>query len=384
MARESEIIPAKAGILTEPQQDPRFRGDFNHMQRALMLARTHLGQTWPNPAVGAVVVKDDAIIGEGFTARGGRPHAEPQALAKAGEAARGATLYVSLEPCAHQGKTPPCTDAIIAAGISRVVIACGDPNPLVGGKGIAKLRETGIEVVLGVCEQEARELNRGFISAVEQKCPYVMMKVATSADEKIAYPPLPLGEGRGEGSPHPNLLPKGEGIKYITGEAARTEVHRLRSEFDAILTGIGTVLADDPLLTVRAPGLEHKSPVRIVLDRSHRLPRGSNLSKTIDVSALWVLGSKTIPEALGTMAEKGITRVMVEAGQKLNTAMLESGMVDTLYWFKAPHTIGEDGLSVVEGSLKERLSGWTKVSETMFDRDMLEIYEKDGSQSQLG
>ncbi len=240
-----------------------------------------------------------------------------------------------------------------------MVIACGDPNPLVGGKGIAKLREAGIEVVLGVCEQEARELNRGFISAVEQKRPYVMMKVATSADEKIA----------------------GGNDRWITGEAARTEVHRLRSEFDAILTGIGTVLADDPLLTVRAPGLEHKSPVRIVLDRSHRLPRGSNLSKTIDVSALWVLGSKTIPEALGTMAEKGITRVMVEAGQKLNTAMLESGMVDTLYWFKAPHNIGEDGLSVVEGSLKECLAAWTKVSETMFDRDMLEIYEKDGSQS---
>ena len=333
--------------------------DSTYMKAALSLARTNLGQTWPNPAVGAVVVSGDEIVGEGFTARGGRPHAEPQALAKAGERARSATLYVSLEPCAHQGKTPPCTDAIIAAGITRVVIGCGDPNPLVGGKGIAKLREAGIEVALGVCEQEARDLNRGFISAVEQKRPYVMMKVATSADEKIAS--------------HAEAHKREGG--WITGEEARAEVHRLRSDFDAILTGIGTVLADDPLLTVRAPGLQHKSPVRVVLDRSHRLPRSSNLSKTIDVSSLWVLGSKTIPDALATMAEKGITRVMVEAGQKLNTAMLESGMVDTLYWFKAPHTIGEQGLSVVEGSLKERLAGWKKVDEKMFGVDALELFE---------
>lgn len=355
MVRVNEAIPAQAGILKGPHQDSRLRGDALFMHHALTLARTNLGQTWPNPAVGAVVVKDGQIIGEGFTARGGRPHAEPQALAGAGEKARGATLYVSLEPCAHHGKTPPCTDAIINAGITRVVIACRDPNPPVNGKGIEKLKDAGIEVIEGVCETDARILNRGFISAVERKRPYVMLKVATSADEKIA----------------------GGKERWITGESARAEVHRLRSEYDAILTGIGTVLADDPLLTVRTPGMQHKSPVRIVLDRSHRLPRGSQLSKTIDVSALWVLGSKTIPEALSTMAEKGITRVMVEAGQKLNTSMLESGLVDTIYWFRAPHVIGEQGLSVVEGALKERMAGWKKIGDTqVFGEDTLDIFER--------
>ncbi|MCE2927853.1 MAG: bifunctional diaminohydroxyphosphoribosylaminopyrimidine deaminase/5-amino-6-(5-phosphoribosylamino)uracil reductase RibD [Rickettsiales bacterium] len=326
------------------------------MLRAIELGRTNLGQTWPNPAVGAVVVKDGKIVGEGFTARGGRPHAEPQALAKAGEVARGATLYVSLEPCAHQGKTPPCTDAIISAGIARVVVACRDPNPPVNGKGIAQLQAAGIEVTENICSAEARALNRGFISVVERKRPYVMMKVATSADGKIA----------------------GGSERWITGETARAEVHRLRSEYDAILTGIGTVLADDPLLTVRTPGMEHKSPMRIVLDRSHRLPRGSRLSKSIDVSALWVLGSKTIPEALSTMAEKGITRVMVEAGQKLNTSMLESGLVDTIYWFQAPHVIGEQGLSVFTDhniTNPSLLTGWQCCSETEYSPDHLYVLE---------
>lgn len=322
------------------------------MQHALSLARANLGQTWPNPAVGAVVVKDGKIIGEGYTARGGRPHAETQALAKAGENAKGATLYVSLEPCAHHGKTPPCTDAIIAAGIVRCVAACRDPNTPVNGKGVEQLKSAGIDVIEGVCEKEARELNRGFISVVEQKRPYIAMKIATSADGKIA----------------------GGSSKWITGEAAREEVHRLRSEFDAIVTGIGTVLSDDPLLTVRRSGLEHKSPVRVILDRNHRLPRNSKLANSTDASPIWVLNSKTVQEVVLHLADKGITRVLVEAGSRINTAFLESGLVDRIYWFKSPDTIGMDGLDVAEGGLSA-LASWRAARHTAFPPDTLEILE---------
>jgi len=262
---------------------------------------------------------------------------------------------VSLEPCAHQGKTPPCVDAIIAAGIATCVVACGDPNPPVNGKGIAKLKESGIEVIENICKDEARELNRGFISVVEQKRPYVMLKIATSADGKIAG---------GEGG-------------WITGEKSRKEVHRLRSEFDAVLTGIGTVLADNPLLTVRTPGLEHKSPLRIILDRNCRLPSDSKLATSTEISPVWVLNSKTIEAALMQIADKGITRLMVEAGQKINTAFLKSGLVDRIYWFKSPEIIGKDGLSAVSGELSEMLADYKKLSETAaFGNDSLDIFEK--------
>jgi len=322
------------------------------MQHALSLARRNLGQTWPNPAVGAVVVKDGEIVGEGYTARGGRPHAETQALAKAGEKAKGATIYVSLEPCAHHGKTPPCTDAIIKAGITTCYAACRDPNKPVNGKGIEQLKAAGINVIEGLCEAEARQLNRGFISVIERRRPYVAMKIATSSDGKIA----------------------GGKSKWITGEAARNEVHRLRSEFDAIITGIGTVLTDDPLLTVRIAGLEHKSPVRVILDRNHRLPRGSKLAQSTDASPVLVMNTQSIPEVLTQLADKGFTRVLVEAGQRINTAFLASGLVDQIYWFKAPVAIGEAGLDVAKGGLSA-LASWRAVKHTAFPPDTLEILE---------
>lgn len=333
-----------------------------YMRQALALASRNLGQTWPNPAVGAVIVKDGRMIGEGWTARGGRPHAETQALKNCN--ARDTTLYVTFEPCAHYGQTPPCTQAIIDAGIKTVVVACRDPHKEVNGQGIAQLKAAGIEVILGIGENEARKLNRGFISVVEQNRPYVAMKIATSKDGKIAYAPSHAIAFQREGG-------------WITGEEARAEVHRLRSQFDAVVTGIGTVLADDPLLTVRLPGLEDKSPVRVVLDRNHRLPADSKIAKTSGLIPTWILDLPDIPAVLKHLTQKGITRVLVEAGQKLNTAFLQSGAVDRLYWFKAPAIIGEGGLAAVEGELAELLTGWTKTADTLsFGADTLEIFER--------
>ena len=222
--------------------------DQRFMQLALTLGRRGQGRTWPNPAVGAVVVKDGVIVGRGWTQPGGRPHAEPEALQRAGEAARGATLYVTLEPCSHFGKSPPCADAIIAAGIARVVSAIEDPNPEVAGKGHARLRAAGIAVDVGLCAAEAAHDHAGHFRRIRDKRPHVILKLAVSSDDKI---------GAAGGKP-----------VAITGEAARARVHLLRAQCDAILVGIGTVLADDPLLTCRLPGMEARSPVRVVLDRA--------------------------------------------------------------------------------------------------------------------
>jgi diaminohydroxyphosphoribosylaminopyrimidine deaminase/5-amino-6-(5-phosphoribosylamino)uracil reductase len=330
--------------------------DITHMRHALSLAQRNLGQTWPNPAVGAVVVKDGKIIGEGWTARGGRPHAEPQALAGAGQGTRGATLYVTFEPCAHHGKTPPCAEAIIKAGIIKCVVACRDPNPPVNGKGIAMLKAAGIEVVEGICEPEALLLNRGFISVVERKRPYVALKIASSSDDKIA----------------------GGKTRWITGDAAREKVHQLRSQYDAIVTGIGTVLADNPMLNVRIPGLEDRSPVRVILDRGHRLPESSQIAQTVAQIPTWILNTKTLEETLHQLADKGITRVLVEAGQTLNTAFLESDLVDRIYWFLAPHPIGSQGLDAFKGSKPKvtALANWRVLEHISLPPDQLDIYER--------
>lgn len=342
--------------------DDRVNASTDHlpfMQRALDLARAQLGRTWPNPSVGAVIVNEGRIIAEAVTARSGRPHAEPQVLAKAGEKARGATLYLSLEPCAHYGKTPPCTDAIITAGIAHVVIACRDPAPYVSGKGIEQLKAAGIHITEGICAAQARDINRGFFSVMEKGRPYIALKIATSADGKIAYEK----ERRGK-----------KDIRWITGEAARYHAHILRSQYDAILTGIETVLADDPMLNVRIPGLEDRSPVRIILDRHHRLPEESKIARSRLSQQTWVLSSRTMEATLKTLAEKGITRVLVEAGKTLNTAFLQSGVVDRVYWFKAPFTIGEEGLDAAEGGLS-LLAGWHAIEHSDFSPDTLDVLE---------
>jgi len=245
--------------------------DQRFMQLALTLGRRGQGRTWPNPAVGAVVVKDGVIAGRGWTQPGGRPHAEPEALARAGEAARGATLYVTLEPCSHVGKTPPCADAIIAAGIARVVSAIRDPNPEVAGQGHARLRAAGIAVDIGPGAAEAARDHAGHFRRVRDSRPHVILKLAVSPDDRIAA--------------------AGRKPVAISGEAAKARVHLLRAQCDAILVGIGTVLADDPLLTCRLPGMAARSPVRVVLDRSLRIPGTSRLVRSARETPLWVMTS---------------------------------------------------------------------------------------------
>src|SRR5256885_12991086 len=295
--------------------------DARFMQLALALGRRGQGLTWPNPAVGAVVVKDGVIVGRGWTQPGGRPHAEPEALKRAGEAARGATLYVTLEPCSHFGKSPPCVDAVIASGIARVVSAIEDPNPEVAGQGHAKLRAAGIAVDVGLCAAEAAHDHAGHFRRIRDKRPHVTLKLAVSADDKIGA--------------------AGHKPVAITGESARTRVHLLRAQCDAILVGIGTVLADDPQLDCRLPGMAARSPARVVLDRSLRIPGTSKLVHSARETPLWVVTSNLseapapmklaapraqvvrvaptaqppgldLPAVLRALSDKGITRLLVE------------------------------------------------------------------------
>jgi diaminohydroxyphosphoribosylaminopyrimidine deaminase / 5-amino-6-(5-phosphoribosylamino)uracil reductase len=360
--------------------------DRRFMQLALALGRRGLGRTWPNPAVGAVVVKDGLIVGRGWTQPGGRPHAEPEALKRAGQAARGATLYVTLEPCSHVGKSPPCTDAIIASGIARVVAAIGDPNPEVAGQGFAKLRAAGMAVDIGLEATQAACDHAGHLRRVRDGRPHVILKLAVSADDKIG------GSGRKPVA--------------ITGEAARTRVHLLRAECDAILVGIGTVLADDPLLTCRLPGMAARSPVRVVLDRSLRIPLASRLVQSARETPLWVMTSETAEAAVaaglgasgaqvvrvaGTapdvdlkavlhlLAERGVTRLMIEGGSRVAAAFVAAGLVDEAWLLRGPEAIGNDGVNAL-GALP--LSALTRspnlrvrVSETLGE-DTLTIYER--------
>lgn len=328
--------------------------DAHFLSYAIRLGLRGLGRTWPNPSVGCVLVKDGQIIAAARTADGGRPHAETIALAQAGDAARGATAYVSLEPCAHHGKTPPCAQALIEAGIARVVIAAIDPDPRVSGQGIHRLRDAGIET-LQLAAPDSASVHRGFFTRVQQHRPYVAMKLATSLDGYIT-------DGAGNS-------------QWITGTQARAHGHGLRNSVDAILTGIGTVLADDPQLTVRLPGLSHPRLVRIVADRQLQLPLTSKLVKTAEAQPVWVITStaaielgashatdlrergvniialedSTLPPAaiLTTLADAGITRLLVEAGATLSTAFLAANCVDTLHWYRAPILLGNTGKSAI-------------------------------------
>lgn len=294
-----------------------------YMTHAIRLATDQLGRTAPNPAVGCVIVKDDCIVGVGATARGGRPHAETIALEMAGSDAKGATAYVTLEPCSHDGKTGPCAKALIAAGVACIIIANRDPNPAVNGSGIQMLCNAGIDVIEGVEQGEAAQLHEGFFRTLHDKRPLVTLKIASSLDGKVA-----TASGQSQ---------------WITGEQARTYGHGLRANHDAILTGIGTVLADDPSLTCRIAGRESDSPQRFVLDRMQRTPDDAAIHPCT------VLTSPSVGDALHDIAEQGITRLLVEAGPTLSTAFLKAGLVDWLYWFRAPVTLGADARSAVNG-----------------------------------
>src|SRR5215218_7029847 len=253
--------------------------DLNHMRAALALARRGVGSTWPNPSVGCVIVRDGPgggqVVGRGWTQPGGRPHAEAEALARAGEAARGATAYVTLEPCSHWGRTPPCCDALIAAGVARVVVATGDPDPRVDGRGLRQLREAGIAVEQGLLETEARAVIAGFVRRITRGLPLVTLKLATSLDGRIA---TATGESR-----------------WITGDAARRAAHGLRASHDAVLVGSGTVLADDPDLTCRNPGMARVPIARVVADTRLRTPLGSRLVRTAREAPTWIITSTGQP-----------------------------------------------------------------------------------------
>jgi len=361
--------------------------DQRFMQLALSLGRRGQGRTWPNPAVGAVVVKDGVIVGRGWTQPGGRPHAEPEALNRAGEAARGATLYVTLEPCSHFGKSPPCADAVIAAGILRVVSAVEDPNPEVAGQGHARLRAAGITVDIGLCAQEAARDHAGHFRRVRDQRPHVILKLAVSADDKI---------GAAGGKP-----------LAITGEAAKARVHLLRAQCDAILVGIGTVRADDPLLTCRLPGMEARSPIRVVLDRALRLPGGSRLVHSARETPLWVMTSELAEAAAATklgaagaqviriapsaasgldlvavlhaLAEKGITRLMVEGGSKVASSFVSAGLADEIWLLRGAEAIGAGGIAALDAlpltSITQSPRFSVRASESL-GNDTLTIYER--------
>jgi len=361
--------------------------DRRFMQLALTLGRRGLGRTWPNPAVGAVVVKDGVIVGRGWTQPGGRPHAEPEALRRAGEAARGATLYVTLEPCSHFGKSPPCADAIIAAGISRVVAAIEDPNPEVAGQGHAKLRAAGIKVDVGLFADEAAHDHAGHFRRIRDHRPHVILKLAVSSDDRIAA--------------------AGRKPVAITGEAARNRVHLLRAQCDAILVGIGTVLADDPLLTCRLPGMAARSPVRVALDRALRIPGASRLVHSARETPLWVVTSELadapaaarlgaagaqviriplvagpgldLPAVLRALAEKGITRLMVEGGSRVASSFVKSGLVDEIWLLRGKDVIGPDGVAALDAlplsEITQSPRFALRASETL-GNDTLSVYER--------
>jgi diaminohydroxyphosphoribosylaminopyrimidine deaminase/5-amino-6-(5-phosphoribosylamino)uracil reductase len=347
--------------MTAEAAPPPSADDLRLMAAAIALGDAARGTTWPNPAVGALVVRREdgrpVIVGRGWTSPGGRPHAEPQALAMAGEAARGATLYVSLEPCAHHGKTPPCADAIVKAGIARVVCAVGDPDPRTAGAGFAKLEAAGIEVQRDVLRAEGARSHAGHIRRIQDGRPHVMLKLAVSADGKA-----------GLAGPRPAV---------ITGDEARARVHMLRALSDAIMVGSGTALADDPELTCRLPGLAHRSPVRVVLDRDLRLPLTSRLVKGAHAVPLWVMagegadaarrqalteaGAEVLPvplaadgrldlaQALRRLAARGITRLMVEGGPTLAAALLKLDLVDEAVVFASRTALGADALPALAG-----------------------------------
>ena len=327
--------------------------DIRHMRHALRLAERSLGTVAPNPAVGCVIVSPDGrIIGRGRTQKGGRPHAETVALEAAGAAARDATAYVTLEPCSHHGQTPPCADALVAAGLKRVVVAVEDPDERVNGRGLARLRDAGIAVDVGVLKNEAADLNRGFFLRVTAGRPLVTLKIAQSLDGRTA-------SSSGES-------------KWITGPEARAYGHLLRARHDAILVGIETALADDPELTCRIPGLEQRSPMRVVLDTRLRLTEWSKLAQTArDVPTLVFTtkapsgplmacgvevvqvqrdarGRPDVSLVLKNLASRGVTRLLVEGGASVHASFLDRGFADRLEVFVAPTALGGSGRASID------------------------------------
>jgi diaminohydroxyphosphoribosylaminopyrimidine deaminase/5-amino-6-(5-phosphoribosylamino)uracil reductase len=360
------------------------------MAAALALARRGLGRVAPNPAVGCILVRDKRVLARGWTQPGGRPHGEAEALARAARAdpergARGATAYVTLEPCNHHGQTPPCAEALLAAGIARCLIAREDPDPRVAGRGIARLREAGVEVDVGLMAEAASQINAGFLMRVESGRPLVALKLASSLDGRIA---TRSGESR-----------------WITGEAARARSHLLRARFDAVLVGSGTAVVDNPRLDVRLAGLADRAPLRIVLDGRLRLPLTHDLViragerptclvtraandpdrldayRTAGVQVLTVAddrdGHLSLAAALQALGERGVTRLLVEGGGDVAAGLMRAELVDRLIWFRAAKVIGGDGTPAVTGFGLEQLAeapGFSRISVDAVGEDVVETY----------
>ncbi len=359
------VRAAKAPVVDEAE-DRRF------MAAALSIGRRNLGQTYPNPAVGAIIVRQEedglVVVGRGYTARGGRPHAETEALKAAGEAARGATMYVTLEPCAHLSKTPPCADAIVNSGIARCVVALEDPNPEVMGKGIARMETAGIAVTAGISAGDARVVHAGHIRRILSGRPHVILKIAVSADGKTGL--------------------KGRKPARISCDASMAEAHMLRATSDAILVGSGTVIADDPQLNCRLPGMADRSPVRVVLDGKLQTPLGSKLVRTAKEIPVWLIacdnasadaekklkaagvevirvksdnGRVNLQAAFQALGARGITRILVEGGPILSAALIQADLVDEAIIVRSPNALGKDAINALEGLPLEALSDSPKL-----------------------
>lgn len=361
--------------------------DARWMRLALRLAKRGLGTVAPNPSVGCILVRDGRVVGRGWTQPGGRPHAETVALRQAGANAAGATAYVSLEPCSHHGETPPCAEALVAAGIVRVVGALRDPDARVDGRGYRLLRAAGIAVTEDVEGSAAARANAGFLARVTQGRPAVTLKLATTIDSRIA-----TRDGESQ---------------WITGPSARHLVHLMRARHDAVLTGSGTVLVDDPALTCRLAGLESRSPLRVVLDSTLRTPVSSILASSArDIKSMIITtssasreaarglretgvevarvtpsddGRVSLEAALKMLAERGITSVLLESGGELAAAFLRLDLVDELVWFRAPMLIGGDGRAALEPLGVGRLSAaprFERLDTNQIGEDVVETYRR--------
>lgn len=364
---------------------PAAGPDERYMRIALGLAARGLGNTWPNPAVGCVIVRGDRIVGRGWTQVGGRPHAETMALRQAGDAAGGATAYVTLEPCSHYGRTPPCAEALVSAGIARCVIALEDPDPRVSGRGFSLLHEAGITVETGCLELQAAELNAGFLNARQLGRPVVTLKLAVSLDGRIGT--------------------HGGDSKWITNAVSRQRTHLLRAHSDALMVGSNTALIDDPELTCRLPGLPKRPPVRVILDGRLRLSLTARVVATARDTPTWLVtredvdgprrrafedcgveviavkpdeaGYPDLRLALKKLTERGITRLLVEGGGRLAASLVRADLVDRMVWFRSSSVIGGDGLPSVAafgvGAVAEA-PRWRRLRGDILDDDLLETF----------
>ena len=363
------------------------RDDSDYMRAALALARRGLGRTAENPSVGAVILRDGVIVGQGWTQDGGRPHAERVALDEAKDLARGATMYVTLEPCSHYGKTPPCANAIVAAGISRVVCALEDPDPRVAGKGYDILRKAGVDVVTGLLGDDALRVTLGHVLRVRETRPMVTLKLAETFD------------GFAAGDDHDPRL-------TITSGPANARTHTLRAMHDAIMVGIGTAQADDPLMTVRAPGLDGRKPLRVVLDAKLALSPRSRLATSARETPVLVLadananaarakalldagvetavvsmtsdGRINLRDALASLAQRGVTRVFSEGGPRIGAALIAQGLADEVVIFTAPkpHGRGAPALSAVARAILADPARYTLAEESKVGVDRMRRYER--------